>query len=356
MSTTFVHTLGDSTIDNVYWLLNSDGSNLEQAKSDCVEGRLAANLGKKYTVVSHAVDGFTTSSLLDGDHVGRVLGLQPGIRYPKGVAYLQAKAIDRKANSFFCKPLESLQEHVQAHPDAVHYVILSVAGNDFRERLFSPASMLLEIPNILLRYAQIVDKIQQLPSKNVRPILMMQYRLDANNDHYGIYQIMNAVGLIFGVSQAALAVAAACSAAATVAKKIHPIAGSLLTALSSSLFYLSSKVIPVTIWPRVFSGQNLAMATLSGLMESFYKPILARAKADKIPVLDLPNTLDPHKPLFTSQIEPNKEGGTLIAEGLAHIIKTHNHQVDPSLLYAKNGSMRQFQALPNPGSSGWKVL
>ncbi len=353
MSKIFVHTLGDSTIDNVYWLLNKDGSNVEQAKKDSVEGSLKTNLGKEYTVVSHAVDGFTTNSLLSGDTVGRVLSIDENTKYPKGLAYLQAKEVDTSSLDFH--PLNSLKAAIQARPDDTHYVVLSVGGNDFRERLYSPLSMLGEIPRIHERYLKIVDEVKGLGGKNIRPIIMTQYRLDVNNDAYGIYRIMNIVGKAFGAIHAASSVATGLAAIATIAGKIHPIAGAILGLAGAGVLYLASRIIPLNTWQRVRNGEDLSMATLSGLMEGFYKPILERAKREKIPVLDLPNTFNPREDLYTSQIEPNKNGGKLIAEGLAHIIKTHNYEKDPSMLYAKKDALVSYTASINPGKSGWRV-
>lgn len=41
----YVHTLGDSTLDNLYWLLNGKGDNFKNAKEQCVEGQLKKLLG-----------------------------------------------------------------------------------------------------------------------------------------------------------------------------------------------------------------------------------------------------------------------------------------------------------------------
>ena len=215
--------------------------------------------------------------------------------------------------------------------------------------------MLREIPNIHERYQEIVDRVQGLGHKNIRPILMMQYRLDAKNDVYGIYKIMHVVGCFFMAMQAVSAIGTAVSAVAVVVQKIDPLVGTLFSLIGAAGCYASSRLIPPNIWKRVAHGEDLGVATLSGLMESFYKPILERAKKDKIPVLDLPNTLNPNDNLYTMQIEPNKHGGRLIAEGLAHIIKNHDYDNDPSVLYAKDRTNGSYVASPNPGNSGWSV-
>ena len=44
MAITYVHTLGDSTLDNLYWEIDEDGKNLETAKNKSVEGQLQTRL------------------------------------------------------------------------------------------------------------------------------------------------------------------------------------------------------------------------------------------------------------------------------------------------------------------------
>lgn len=183
-----LHIIGDSTLDNIHWVNNHT--------TDSVE----ANLRQKgHTIVNNAFDGFTTQSLLTGDTVGRVFSKSP--------TYLAMRAV-----SGFINPLERLKEAIDARPNDTHYVLLSVGGNDFREKLHSPVSMLMDIPNIHKRYVQIVDTIKGM-GNNVRPILMLQYRLDArpNHDHYGIYKILGAVGGVFAAAHtlSGIAIAAA---------------------------------------------------------------------------------------------------------------------------------------------------
>ena len=99
MSVVYFHTLGDSTLDNLFWMLREgDGVELGLAKKQSVEGQIIEKLkidgGVHYNFISHAYDGFTTSSLLNGDVVGAVL-----FRHKDGGAYktyLKAKANDEE--------------------------------------------------------------------------------------------------------------------------------------------------------------------------------------------------------------------------------------------------------------------
>ncbi len=262
MSTVHVHTLGDSTLDNIYWVNNPEKKS--------VEGQLRTKLGKEYTVTSNAYDGFTTNSLLKGDTVGKVL--------PSGKAKTAYQQVKGKTK---IKPLDILWNDVKKAPDAKHYVVLSVGGNDFRESLHNPARILKEISNIQKRYIQIVEKLKALPGSDIRPILVMQYPTDANNDQYRIYPTMKLMATLQGKGE----------------KK---------------------------------DGIEL----LADFMKEFYAPILKAAKEKKIPVLDLSRTFDPKARLYICGIEPNKAGGALIAEGLKHIIKQHDFAGE-SKVYAK---------------------
>jgi hypothetical protein len=349
-------------MENIKWMLSANGGDIEAAKKDCVEGQLQTLLDPEcsaYRVVSHAYDGFTTESVLKGDRVGRVFNInhknswhqswvQNG-HVDNNKMYLQAKGVDIHADSYFVHPLEDLKKTVRDNPQARHYVILSVGGNDFRERLRNPLAMLWQIPFIHQRYLTILKELKDL---NVQPILMFQYRLDANNDGYRIYTIMRAVGVIlsgismlsiFGLGRAAYLAAG---------NKINQ-RWTILALISAVSLYVSTRFVPLNVTKDILKGQDIGLTTLGGLMERFYAPILDQAKKDKTPILDLPNTLNPNDgTLFISQIEPSKEGGRLIADGIAHIVKTHSADQE-SMIYAKRPSDAEWNAAPNTGN--WKV-
>ena len=80
----------------------------------------------------------------------------------------------------FVKPLEKLQEQIQKNSKAYHYVVLSVGGNDFRENLLNPIKLIKEIPSIQKRYLKIVKTIKNLNGRDIKPILMFQYRTDVS--------------------------------------------------------------------------------------------------------------------------------------------------------------------------------
>ncbi|MCE5293668.1 MAG: hypothetical protein LLF94_03515 [Chlamydiales bacterium] len=357
MTTVYVHTLGDSTLDNVYWMLRQDVS-VKTAKERSVEGQLQGLLGQKYKLKSHAFDGFTTDSVLNGDNIARVFGLHPEREpSPKLLNYLEGKkfATINDAESYFIQPLEKLRASIAKHPEAKHYVVISMGGNDFRERLNNRVAMIAEIPKIHSRYLEILDEVKKMGAETeVQPILMLQYPLDINDNYHNIYPILKAVGKIFAGLQATSVVGAAVSAAMTIAGKVSGIWGAAFGALSLGALYLSTRIMPLTTTLGLFSSkQDQGLTALGGLMESFYRPILARAKADNIPVLDLPNTFNPYKDLYTAQIEPNEKGGELIAQGIAKIIEADDGKT--SKLWAKKPGDLAYKATENPGANGWKV-
>jgi len=167
MSKIQVHTLGDSTLDNCYWLLN--GSNAATVKDDTVEGLLAKKLGSDYELVSHAYDGFTTTSVLEGGDVGRVLSINPHQNHStRARAYLDNRKINPLSERFFAHPLNDLKAAVAKDPESIHYVVISVGGNDFRERLLNPIALLTDIGQIQERYLRIIKEVKDLKSKNRR--------------------------------------------------------------------------------------------------------------------------------------------------------------------------------------------
>jgi hypothetical protein len=217
--------------------------------------------------------------------------------------------------------------------------------------------MLKEIPNVHQRYLQILNEIKGLEGRDIRPILMLQYRLDVHHDgHYKIYSILKIVGIVFSVIHSLSFLGIAASAMALVANKIDRRLGIAALLVSSAVLALSRLVVPLKVTKGILSGEQVGMATLGGLLETFYKPILAQAKADGIPILDLSNTFNPNDTsLYISQIEPSQKGGQLIAEGVTHIIKHHDFSFSKSMMYAKRDSNQGFTVNENPGSSGWSV-
>jgi hypothetical protein len=349
MAISYVHTLGDSTLDNLFWML--EGSDLKKAEQDSMEGLLQKRLGENFLVNSLAYDGFTTKSVLNGDRVGAVLP-RSGNRFS---LYTQKKAQPEN----FVLPLEKLQQKISENPDIPHYVVLSVGGNDFRENLGTPWRLLTEIPHVQARYLQIVEKIKGLQGRDIRPILMFQYRTDANQDPYLIYSIFRVIG-IAAIALQVISLTFLTTPVWIAAGKISLIAGGVIFLSGAAGLHLSRKALPFSAVKDVFFGKKISLAVFGALLHVFYQPILERAKKDKIPILDLPNTFDPHQKLYTSGIEPNKEGGELIAQGIESIIDLHylgtNKDIsDASFLYSKPPSAETYIAVPNSDPSFWKV-
>lgn len=338
-----VHTLGDSTLDNLFWMLPH--SDLASAKKSSVEGQLQERVkADGYKVCSHAYDGFTTKSVLEGDQIGAVLPYTH--EKPR---YMKEKA----SQGQYVHPLKELEKEVAAKPDAPHYVVVSVGGNDFRENLLNPWRLLKDIPQIQERYLQIVDKVKGLQGKNVQPILMLQYRTDANQDHYGIYSLFGIIGsiaVIFHLASLALLTAPIW----IVAGKVSAVVGGTAFFASAAGLYLSRKILPLSVTKDVFLGKKVGMALFGALLHSFYQPILERAKKENIPVLDLSNTFNPYRKLYDCGIEPNKEGGALIAEGIAHILKNHDFR-GGSVLYSKPDKKPTYTGIANTNPAAWRV-
>lgn len=325
----FIHTLGDSTLDNYFWMLNSDR---ERAERLCVEGQLRQ---RGHRVVSHAYDGFTTSSILNGDRVGRVLPPNSSMLD----AYMRKKATSKDG---VIHPLEELRRAITQRPKDSHYVVISVGGNDFRENLSNPCRLLGNISQIQDRYLHILKQIGELQQiYDVKPILVFQYRTDASNDRYSIYKVLGLVGAV------AVAVHLACLAALTapfwaISGILSPLSGGVIGCVGIVGLYMSRKIVPLSVTKHVLLGRRISMAMIGGLMESFYRPILRQAEVDQMPILDLPNTFNPYdESLYTCGIEPSEKGGELIAEGIDHIVRSHDFGGE-SALYAKGAGRATF--------------
>lgn len=345
MSVSYVHTLGDSTIDNLYWIIRLGGDNPGERS---VEGRLQESLGDQYAVISHAYDGFTTESVLHGDRVGSVLPQMGNTKRD----YLQKKLSGRALE---VQPLADLKQEVEGKSDSTHYVVLSVGGNDFRVRLGNPIELLREIPKVQERYLEIVKQIQGIQGRDVRPILMLQYRPDARNDNYGIYTILRWVGRIAVAVNTLCIATIALSSLAAYKGKIRMRTGVIMILLSGTPLALLSRAIPLKVTKEAFMGHDIAIAMIGALLEKFYSPILERAKELRIPILDLTNTFDPYQPLYDSGIEPGPKGGILIANGIEHVVKNHDYQ-GTSRIYSALPATAKYDSVENDNPAGWEVL
>jgi hypothetical protein len=337
----YVHLLGDSTLDNNYWVKDEANPNSAMHQHS-VEGMLQTQLVDAI-VVNHAYDGFTTKSVLHGAQVGAVL--------PEGqrkVAYLKHKALPNR----YVNPMFELQRKITEAPDVTHAVVISVGGNDFRENLMNPYRLLKDIPEIQKRYLQIVENVKGMRGKEVLPILMLQYRTDVNNDPYHIYSVFKIIGTVALIVQLASCVLLTIPLF-ILAGKISLLTGGLLFATGAAGVYYSTKVLPFSATKEIFSGKDIGMTMVGNLMHVFYQPILEYAQKERIPVLDLPNTFNPHQDLYESGIEPNKHGSRLITEGLAHILIHHNFR-NESILYAKPNQESSYTGTPN-NPSAWEV-
>lgn len=329
-----VFTIGDSTLDNRIWVDHS---------SKCVEEKLQTKLGDRYKVVSHAYDGFTTESVLKSDQVGRILPHS----LPNRASYMEKKGEGE------VKPLENLRHDVEAAQDKTNYVILSVGGNDFRERLANPIGLLQEVPHVQERYLEIVKEIRSLKGRDIRPILMLQYHPAVENNPYYIYPIFKWVGRVAVAINLLCPLVLLTLAYSYYKDKIGMKKCVFLGSLNSLLLFFNLRAVPIKVTKEVLKGNDVGMTVLDALLEKFYAPIIEQAKKDQLPILDLPNTLDPYDSKnYISGIEPGEQGGDIIAEGLNHIIKNHDFQ-GPSLTYSKPPRSTEPYASHDP--SDWGV-
>ncbi|HUD01944.1 MAG TPA: hypothetical protein VMR37_06420, partial [Rhabdochlamydiaceae bacterium] len=258
-SLTYVHGVTDSTFENLYWLMNGDGTNLKEAIENSVEGQIERQLGPSFHYISHGYDGFTTANVLEGGVIAAV--------FPWGSskvdAYVQSKLPGNR--STFVKPLERLARSISEAPDATHYVIISVGGNDFRVHLRNPIKLLTEVPNVQRRYLEILNRVQRM-GRNIRPILVFQYRTDANNDSYGIYKVLGFAAVlplvcIGGILAASLL---------RVTGKIGRVSSGAFSMLASIAVYAMTRVIPWKVTLGILKGQSPGMTMIGALMEKFY--------------------------------------------------------------------------------------
>ena len=315
LAKTFVHLLGDSTLDNVHWLINRQ-EDIPSAQEGCVKGQLTTQLGESYQVEDESYDGFTTKNVLNGGNVGEVLGFSPH--------YLMARLGEERSK--FVKPLDNLQAKISRASDATHYVVISVGGNDFRVLLFQPWKLLAEIPHVQKRYLEIVQKVQALEG-NVRPIFMFQYRTDVRSRPYFICTILGVLGYLAAAINTIAIGTVLYSAYQLTKNKVSYVTGFGKMFLGAAFLYMSHRQLSLRVTKEIFMGKQAGLSVFGASLERLYQPILQKAKEDNILVLDLPNLFNPMNPdLYKCEIEPSREGGEFIAKNLAVIIKGYDYR------------------------------
>lgn len=143
---------------------------------------------------------------------------------------------------------------------------------------------------------QIIDRVRALEG-DIRPILLLQYRTDAKNDPYRIYTIMGILGAVVMTTHMIGLVLISFPIWGLAGYLSLPTAG-IVSLIGCSWLYLSTRVAPLSITREVLKGESIAMSTLKAMMQTFYRPILHYAEKHRLPALDLPNSLNFHKPLY----------------------------------------------------------
>lgn len=190
------------------------------------------------------------------------------------------------------KPLDAL-DAVPAI-GAAGAAVLSVGGNDVRHILTAMHLLPVKLAELQRNYPTIVERVRKATP---RVVIMMQYRpaLDADDGFYGVYRAVSSV-----------------------------------------------------------PGPGTGVQKLNGLLQMVYEPILALARTHGLPVIDLPNSLDPRDAsLFCCQIEPSDAGGQRIARLIAHVLANHNWAAGESLMYSEPAADAGVKVAAN--MAGWRV-
>lgn len=309
----YVHLLGDSTLDNLIWLMRAKHGDPQSA---CVEGKLKTELGSEYTVVNHAWDGFTTGDVLSGGNIGAVL---QGFRDLN--AYLQAR---EKGNLEGVFPLSTLRAQIDKDQNAKHYVVISVGGNDFRVKLAQPWALLSEISAVQERYLQILDQVQEMGNQNVVPILMFQYRTDLKDQVYHIYKIFKGLGFFVATLNTVALGVMGYAGYCWMTGKITRVVGLRNLFLGATFLYLSHRQLSLRFMVDM-TQKHTGLAVFENALNRLYAPMIERAEREGITVIYSNETLDPLDPThYMCDIEPSPKGGEVIAKKIAKAIKDPN--------------------------------
>jgi hypothetical protein len=285
---------GDSSIDNYHWV----------KKGETLEEKLKLKLGEAQ-VHNLAVDGFTTTNVLNGGSRGKAVRddkHQPGHYNP----FNELKKVENPT-----------------------HILVSVGGNNVREYLQSlimatpkqrEASLARILTEIKDDYIQIIDKLKE-EKPGAKPIIMLQYTPLLAQDIYSIYYLMD------------------------ILRHNKTIEKNLSSAFDYGLYKLFGFIRE--------SSQINAVKKLHEIMATVYQPILKYAKEQNIPVIDLASTLDYNdKDFYQCQIEPSNQGSSAIADVVMHVIENHDFTSE-SKTYSRPGC-NTGDILEMPTSEKWQ--
>ena len=276
---------------------------------ECVVGELRARLAARTPQQQHgaAAGSRVTSFAADGFTTADVLhGAEPVLSRAAWARVGEPFPLSAPDGGAALRPLACLAElHGR---QAVSHVVLSVGGNDIRVVLGAMHRLPGAIAALQENYRAIVaEALRTCP----RLVLVLQYRpcLQMDAEFYGVYQAMAAA-----------------------------------------------------------PGEGDGAAKLAQLMGVIFAPVLALARAERLPVVDLPNSMDPSDAsLFSHQIEPSAAGSAFIAGMLADVLGSHDF-AGPSRIYSRDSGKAagpgagtgdgELQVGENGGvggGTGWRV-
>jgi multisubunit Na+/H+ antiporter MnhG subunit len=217
-----------------------------------------------------------------------------------------------------------LETEIQKHSDAKHYVVVSVGGNDFRNPLLlSPWNFLHKISTVQSNYLQILGQVQAIQGRNVVPILMFQYRTNFQDDGYKIYATFKRFGLVMAKLNICAMGLIGYAAYSWCAGKVSRTVGLGGVFLGGVFLYLSHRQLSIRFMVDMVT-EDTGLVVFQTLLNRFYAPIIARAGRDQIPIIQSNETLDPNRSEhYINSIEPSEEGGKVIAQKIAEVIRSN---------------------------------
>jgi hypothetical protein len=280
-ATTFVHLIGGSRFAE-YRLDIKNSTN--GFASD-----LQNKLGTSGTVYNHAVDLFTTSSILNGAEIGKNWPTGSNEQQEKLITYLSAKGFDAsdyntptgiKTEKCIVHPLMRLKAFIDKAKDATHYVVIDVGVEDIQGCSYSRPWTLLDIRNLSSRINKIVQKTKEI-GPNIKPILVIQrnaYYIDAHDAKIAAMAAgaLNLLGIMTFAVSATLALAG----------KISRLKGAFFSIVALATILAVHYVVPFKVALQSYKP-NSGTHMINSIWERFYRPILCNINTGNDHILDM---------------------------------------------------------------------
>ena len=316
--TSHIILMGDSVLDNFYWIEDNRLDIRQQIENDCKQNN------QDIMVLNYAVDESETKDVVKGMvpddgyvHERQSLGMKPypidtsddqGKVYPLKLMSQLIESINNSINININNDDEQLERSIDVNSKLNPTVVLSIGGNDFRMVLgtggeevlkYGSQSMIDGMINYDFVKNYEIILATMFPKNKYSIETIEKHKLDNKNNNYK-FEISNRINSRFSWIQLIL---------------VYPYQ-------PGTTWYVYEAV------PGNPTFNQFAIRQFFNVMEWGFGKICDLAYKYRLPIIDLSRTFDPNneKHFGSSPIEPSNLSGQFIADLVKYVLKIYNFE------------------------------